>query len=368
MWVDTVFTRRGKKPPIQNLVMLAPANFGSPLAHKGRAIYGRVIKGFNAGKRFQTGEKILRALEMASPYSWHLAERDRLLKNPFGGTGIRTTVIVGNTGYRGISSLANELGSDGTVYVSTANLDCAAVEIRFPAGDRAPKASAIRTARNPSAFVVLDGFNHSAVALKEPDHPDNAQLLSFILDALALRSASEYAQWRERCDAHTARVMARHADDTEAHRHGFQNTVFRVRDDQGFDVQDYVIEFYSDTEKGNDDRLAEEINKKALVKVHVNKENPAYRAFMFDCHVLHSLLRASGETLKLSLSALPDLQEARNLVGYRSFGTRDIGQLALDADAAEQFFQANRTLLVDIVLTREQKDALFWIKPLAEMA
>ncbi len=55
-------------------------------------------------------------------------------------------------------------------------------------------------------------------------------------------------------------------------------------------------------------------------------------------------------------------------MGYRSFGTRDIGQLSLDADAAEQFFQSNRTLLVDIVLTREQKDALFWIKPLAEMA
>jgi len=56
--------------------------------------------------RFETGARILRALEMASPYSWDLAERDRLVANPYSATGIRTTVIVGNRGYRGISALA----------------------------------------------------------------------------------------------------------------------------------------------------------------------------------------------------------------------------------------------------------------------
>lgn len=36
----------GKKSPIRHLVMLAPANFGSSLAHKGRSFVGRVLKGW----------------------------------------------------------------------------------------------------------------------------------------------------------------------------------------------------------------------------------------------------------------------------------------------------------------------------------
>ena len=63
--------------PIKHLVMLAPANFGSPLAHKGRALIGRVVKGFQSQKPFETGTRILKGLELASPYSWQLAFRDR---------------------------------------------------------------------------------------------------------------------------------------------------------------------------------------------------------------------------------------------------------------------------------------------------
>ncbi|MGV8690956.1 hypothetical protein ACV35Z_33425, partial [Pseudomonas aeruginosa] len=45
------------------------------LAHKGRSFIGRVLKGWN---RFvgQTGTQVLKGLELGSPYSWQLAERD----------------------------------------------------------------------------------------------------------------------------------------------------------------------------------------------------------------------------------------------------------------------------------------------------
>jgi hypothetical protein len=65
--------------PIHHLLMLAPANFGSPLAHKGHSFIGRVIKGWGE-PGFQTGDKILKALELGSPYTYELAERD--LFNP----------------------------------------------------------------------------------------------------------------------------------------------------------------------------------------------------------------------------------------------------------------------------------------------
>jgi len=140
-WIATRYTGRKRKPPVRNLVMLAPANTGSPLAHKGRAFYGRVMKGFTSRKRFQTGTQILKALEMASPYTTELAARDRFAANPYRPGAVRATTIVGNTGYGGISSLANEDGSDGTVYVATANPDCARLTVQFPANMGKAKSS-----------------------------------------------------------------------------------------------------------------------------------------------------------------------------------------------------------------------------------
>ena len=64
---------------------------------------------------------------------------------------------------------------------------------------------------------------------------------------------------------------------------------------------------------------------------------------------------------------MPDLNEERNLVGYRSFGNQDIGQLTLSAQDVRDFFIPNRTLFIDITLTRQQKDELFWIKTLDDM-
>ncbi len=363
-WMQSIYTRHHLRPPINNLLMLAPANFGSPLAHKGRAIYGRVIKGFNSNKRFQTGSHILNALEMGSPYSWELAQRDRFVDNPMHTSGVRTTVIVGNSGYSGISSLANELGSDGTVYAATANLNCAAIEISFPAGDRKPRVSRLKKSKGDTAFLVMDNFDHSSIAYKDDKHKDNEALLGFMLKALAIENTIDFKQWIKDCESHTRSVMAQYDNARDAHKHGFQNTVFRVRDDHDFDVHDYVIEFYNDASKASNDKLAEQFNKKAVVKVHAYKGNASFRSFMIDCSALYRVLHKQAKTLNISLSAMPDLNDSRNLVGYRSFENDDIGQLALSMKQAQTFFEANRTLFVDIRLCREQKDELFWIKNL----
>lgn len=361
-WMHSEYTVNNQKPPVGNLVMLAPANFGSPLAHQGRAVYGRVLKGFNSAKRFQTGGHILKALEMASPYTWDLAQRDRFETNPFGATGVRATVLVGNSGYRGVSSLANSPGSDGTVYVATANLNCAQVEVHFPAGDRVPKLKAIKTSKGESAFLVMDGFDHSAIALKDDNHPDNAQLLGNIITALSIGSAAQFKEWVTHCEEHTAAVMKAHENSTDDYKHGFQNTVFRVKDDHGFHVLDYVIEFYHDVERGFADTLATMFNRKAMSKVHAYGDNSAYRSFMINCTALYRIIRKEKEALRVSLSAMPDLNDEHTLVGYRSFGNNDIGQVDLKPAAIPEFFTPNRTLLVDITLTREQKDELFWIR------
>lgn len=365
-WMSSHYIDKGNKPPINNLVMLAPANFGSPLAHKGRAFYGRVLKGFKSKKRFETGTQILKALEMASPYSWDLAQRDRFGKNALSPNGVRTTVIVGNTGYGGISSLANEDGSDGTVYVSTANLNCDYLEIDFPSLPKKPKAKPIKTSKGATAFLVMDDHNHSSVALKDEDHVGNTTLLNSIVKALDINTTADFEKWIKNCASTTRNVMTKHADDKDKYKHGYQNTVFRVRDDHGFDVTDYVIEFYHDAKKGFFDRFAELFNKKAISKVHAYKDNPAYRSFMINCTELYNIINEEGEFLRVSLSAMPDFNEEKNMVGYRTFEDDDMDYLELGPKDLKQFFVPNRTLYVDITLTREQKKGLFTIKKVDE--
>jgi len=357
-WMYTNFVSKAKKTPVNNLVMLAPANFGSPLAHKGRAFYGRVIKGFNSRKRFETGTQILKSLEMASPYSWKLALNDCFLENVFSLNDIRATVIVGNTGYGGISSLANENGSDGTVYVSTANLNCSYLKINFPSLPKIPEIEEMKPSKGKTAFLVVDNCNHSSIALKE-ENDKQTEILNHIVTALEISDETSFEDWMNTCRNLTSVVMDDNVDD--GYKHGYQNTVFRVKDDQGFYVTDYVVEFYQDANKGVFDRVAELFNNKVVSNVHVYKDNPAYRSFMIDCTALKSIINEEDENLRISISAMPDINDKNTVVGYRTFEDEDMGSLNLGPNELDKFFKPNRTVFIDITLMREQKENLFTI-------
>ncbi len=366
-WMYSEYISQDEKSPVNNLVMLAPANFGSPLAHKGRAFYGRVFKGFGSKKRFQTGTHILKALEMASPYSWDLALKDRFESNHFGPQGVRATVIVGNRGYRGISSLANESGSDGTVYVSTANLNCEYMQVDFPSLPRKPTIKRYTKSKGKVAFLIMDDHDHSSIALKDPDHDNNRTLLESIVNAINLGNANAFNEWVDACAVQTRKTMDRYAEDDDDYKHEYQNTVIRVTDDQGFDVTDYVIEFYRDANLGILDRFTELFNKKAVSKVHAYSDNSAYKSFMMNCTELFRIIDEKGESLKISLSAMPDINDEKNMVGYRTFEDEDIDSLSLGPSELSEYFKPNRTLFVDITLTREQKDQLFTLNKIDEI-
>ncbi len=353
-WMYSYYSADKKKPPVQNLVMLAPANFGSPLAHKGRSLIGRVVKGSQSNKPFQTGEEILKALEMASRYTWELALQDRFSANAFSSGGVRCTVIVGNTGYSGIRGLANEDGSDGTVYVATANLNCAKVSLKVGKAEGKINAGKIQPSLGDTAFLVLDGYDHSTVTGGE-DAPD--VLGKSIVRGLEV-VAGEFAAWRETCAAATTVVMETHQRRRHTELHGFQNTVFRVMDDQGAMVKDYTVEFYGEF-TDDKDRWAQVFNKDISGKTHPYGDNPAYRSFRINVTRLYRELDRNDQHLKISLSALPDVTDERTLVGYKSVGVDDIGQWVLSNAELRQLFQANRTVLVDICLPRHQKDAVF---------
>jgi hypothetical protein len=127
-WMTRNFTP--ESAPIKRFLMLAPANFGSPLAHKGRSFIGRALKGWGQ-PNLETGNTILKGLELGSPYTFALANRDLFdgERRWYGEGRILATVLVGGSGFDSVEAIANEAGSDGTVRISTANLNAVKHEL-----------------------------------------------------------------------------------------------------------------------------------------------------------------------------------------------------------------------------------------------
>ena len=336
--------------PIKHLVMLAPANFGSPLAHKGYSFLGRIVKGWTSAKMFQTGRHILDGLELASPYSWNLAMADRLMTRVddcmFRKGQTLCTVLVGNKGYKGISAAANEPGSDGTVRVSTANLNCAHITADFSKNPLKPKYS-LRLSKGRCAFGVMDGENHSSIAGKQ-DGFQNKGTLANIVRGLTVTDA-QFAGWCNKLQAATDAVMEKRK--SKSYTHGYQNTVFRVRDQFDSDVKDYFLEFY--VEDDDTGWFSEMFHRDAIRTVHAYGNNASYRAVLVDCTVLHRKIDKKDESLKMSLTAVPEISQ-HGKVGYRTFADDDIGGIEITKENVAKMFKENRTVLVDVILKREQ--------------
>jgi len=358
-WMTTYF--KPSTNPIYRLLMLAPANFGSPLAHKGRSFLGRVVKGFKSDRRFQTGEQILKGLELASPFSWDLALRDRFSAETWYGPGrVLCTVLVGTSGYSGISAAANENGTDGTVRVSTAHLDPARVTLDFVADPQKPRIS-FQAANGATAFSRLPDDNHSTVAMKD-NGPRHARTMEFITRALTVGDAA-FPGWIQELEAHS-----RNARDAGADRpftQAYQNTVIRLTDNFGAFVDDYFLEVFAKTvdETRVDQQLTRAIQEDVFGKVHPYGDNPAFRSLLFNTTTLRQQIQAPGRALYVSVMAMPDIGKTKT-VGYSTVGWDDIGSMKLAKARLEQFFQPDRTVLVDMTIRREQTDKVFQLVPL----
>src|SRR5277367_5437339 len=125
---------------LKHLIGVAPATWGSPQAHKGRTWLGALVKGNKElGPDFlNAGDAVLDGLELGSKFTWDLAHIDLLGKEPFYGKKADTPyacVFIGNTPCEGISGVANDPGTDGTVRWSGCGLNTRKITIdltRFP--------------------------------------------------------------------------------------------------------------------------------------------------------------------------------------------------------------------------------------------
>ena len=366
-WLNRYFDP--DQAPVHRMVMLAPANFGSPLAHKGRSFAARVFKGFIAkkpeGNPFETGTQILKGLELASSYTWELAQRDR-----FGDGGrmydqrnVLCTVLVGNNGYTGIRAIGNEDGSDGTVRISTANMNCVRMTAMFPAHPENPNVGrdwrSVEESSGTAAFGIVDGHNHSSIKLSKSNVKSkrDRDLLTDIVRGLTVEDDG-FHKWCELL-ARRNEALLPNRPSGNARKHGFQNTVVHVEDQYGVGVEDYLLEFY---EKDND-KTAERFHGTVIGGVHKYSDDPSYRSVYVDCTRLTSAIDKVGEYLRMSVTAHPEINPPYTYVGFETLADDGIGAIHIKKDEISKFFTPHRTALVTLQLERQQSDRVFRFDP-----
>jgi hypothetical protein len=356
-WLTRFYLEAGRPCPVNHYLMLAPANFGSPLGHVGKTMFGRIIKGWNTG--FESGTKVLDSLELASPYTWNLARRDLFGPNSFYRPDVcKAAVLVGSRPYqKGLRKLVDKNGGDGTVYVCTANLNTAGVSIRFRRKDLPAKASPWPCTAQPIAFGVFPDRDHASIT--RPDR-GGGSLGDFIVRFLQVASVADYAAYAADCEQRTAATLP--AKPTKNIYHTYQNLVAHVADDLGYPVLDYFLEFYEHSQGPADDTKIDDlmvrVHAEILEDVHVYGNDHSYRSLIFDLTDLGKAL-ADGEKLMFSLSAAP----LGRLVGFTAGQDyNDTSELAVDLASGRSFWRPNQTLLADLTIERTQTEQAFTLQ------
>ncbi len=375
-WIWRYYLRDGNRIadcPVNRLLMLAPANFGSPLAHYGKSFLGSLAKGkWELDDMLEVGKNLLTGLELASPYQWKLAHRD--LIHPVApyrpeSEQIQTTVLVGNDKYEGFfRKYVNKPGTDGTVVIpgtplNTLKLTMNCCDVNTDEGRRPIEWNVKRTNVN-IAFGLLPGFNHTSIV---SDIGQGTRLDDLVVRALTV-DPDEFGDFREKCKDRTEETREQSETPT------FQQFYVHALDDQDQPVTDFSFEFSivktSDIEQGvvrydgnrSDRPEAEQACSAAIHEcmtdqVHTHSEHPSFRRFLVNVSEVRERLEEArgdlGEEVGLAMGIhVPDVDEG---IRYDTNNLRHILIHRTDEqpDNRPSFLYENTTTLVELRINRQ---------------
>jgi hypothetical protein len=377
-WLHRYHLRGRRRCALAQLIMLAPANFGSALAQLGQSRLARLRTWFEG---VEPGFGVLDWLELGSPESlalnleW-LAGATRLKKDgvlPF----VLTGTSIDRALYDHLNSYTGELGSDGVVRAAAANLnfthltltqEAARPDPKAKLGAAAPKLVAGKPKRaSGTPFAIVEGRAHSgdkigvmrSVRDDQKPHPTVAA----ILDCLAAQDGRGHAAVAKAFAQNNAEVMVRQRVETEDipgpfDRHYIHDAcamvVFRVRDDQGKPVKDFELMFTA----GSDDPDA--LPPGFFLDRQRNKRDPGAITYYLN----HAKLVGApavvhgGKTLRAAQPGTTTL--GLRVVPYPQDGFVHLLPCALHPSAALlDAIRPHETTVVDIVLRRVVREGVF---------
>lgn len=345
-------TRRGapeRVRRIRHVIGLAPATFGSPLAHKGRSFLGALVKGRKAfGPDFlEAGDQVLDALELGGRFSWDLAHADLFGDGTYYDT-TRTTpyvfVFCGTRGFRGLSSVANSPGTDGTVRWAGCALNSRKLVLDLTVdADVESRVRAAEWTQDDIPMHPIAGVDHGTILSAPPD-----ALVQLVVEALRVDSRAAYHTWSA-----AAADAVRDARDTLA---VWQQFFVRAVDERGDAIPDWNLQM----------SLADGTALTPFVQdVHVYSRDPSYRCFHVNLDRLRGPDLLTGRPRRLSAQlyastgtqrvmyagALTDTPTATPNRGGTWNGTIDLSSVL--PGGATRFFHPFTTTFVEVRLDRE---------------
>lgn len=351
-WLANFPERRAR---LKRLVGIAPATFGSPLAHTGRSTLGAIFKGNKEwGADFlEAGREVLYGLELGSRFTWDLAHEDLIGqrgRKPFYGLDAATPyvfVFCGNTAYGGLRRLVNKPGTDGTVRLAGCALNTRKItmDLTRPAeSDETRSRFRLEPWSNADIPVhLVDGLNHGTI-LTDP----TPALVERVHAALSVDSRADFEAW----SAATAAAFA--TDRSKTRR--FQQFVVHAVDERGDGIEDFDLQLLAPDPGGKLSEL-----RGFDLDVHVYQRDPSYRCFHVDLDAI-GFEKLTGLHVEVTAST------GSKLVGYLGYDTPgkilstqprpSIQTVRVDITAMLRrrdftFFYPFTTTLVELRLNRE---------------
>jgi hypothetical protein len=361
---------------LKHLIGLAPATWGSPQAHRGRTWMGALIKGNREfGPDFlNAGDHVLEGLELASTFTWDLAHLDLLGPAPFYDNGPNTpfvAVFIGNKPYDGVSAVANDPGTDGTVRWAGCGLNTRKITMDLT---RLPQLGVPRVSISPWANSRLDipmiavNDRHHGTLIADPE----PAMMQLVADFLRVEDGAAHTAWLTAARDYGAPSLAAMKVNPGApagglldeakqyveqllHRcgaamDGWQQFVIRARDEHGDAIQDYMVEILAQQPDGSWAFFEE-----MYTAVHAFGPDPSYRSF-------HIRLPAGVTEGSVKLRARIHASSGTDLIGYQGFGSspEPLTELpqAIEIDVDDlgpgngTLFYPFTTTLIEIILNR----------------
>lgn len=372
---------------LRHIIALAPATNGSPLAHKGLSLLGKFVSAAATtianqgwGPDFgEAGEKVLKALELASPFTWDLAEKDmfgdaRFAKGPPKGPGEGpgegpgapfVFTICGDPGldfilekFPGFKWLlkSNDIkigGSDGVVRWAGASLNSERLTVDYTGDDTSSTPIPQLSKNQDNILVLLPGLHHGTVL--EP----NDDLIELVTRALNVDDKEAYKDWNKSAQD----LVKMKWQDMNYKPHKWQQFVIRVVDERGDGVTDWTVSLEIKL-KSKESKLVE------IDDVHTYELDQSYRCLHLDLTTVlelgddHHPLELGSNVEKLDMTLTMNSRSAYSVynINRKSFSTSEPkGQSELTVDltyltSKEQEFILLRPYTTTFITFRVNRD------------
>lgn len=289
-WLDHFYgVSKLSQSPLRHLVMLAPANHGSPLAALGKERVGRLKAWFSG---VEPGQRILDWLSLGSQQQIDLAQSYLEYKPsesrffPF----VLTGQTIDKKLYDFVNSYLVEAGSDGVVRVAGANLNYSIIKLV-----ESNKVETVTHGSNemdihlleldgelkrPSLVPlgVIPGASHSGSdkgimrSVVSPKSKNKRQV-SEILKCLAVDTEVDYIK--------RAEALEKLTKESQKSTHRYLMLIFIIKDDQGDPVNDYDLFLL-----GGDSHSPDKLTKGFFVDRQRNAAHPNHLVYYIDYDVV----------------------------------------------------------------------------------